>query len=504
MAEIYRESCELSDGGAMAQPFAMIIFGASGDLTVRKLVPALFHLFLEKRLPESFQIVGFARRPKSDEQFRAEMKEGVKRFSRTQPFEERAWLEFETHIFYSVGEFPDRSAYELLQQRLLRLPGSQEVNGHYLFYLATAPEYFEMVAQNLHSVGFFTESKHQKLIVEKPFGIDGKTSQHLTKALQTAVDEASLYRIDHYLGKETVQNLLYFRFANSIYEPLWNRRHIDHVQITVAESEGVGSRGGYFDKSGALRDMVQNHMMQLLALTAMEPPASLDAESLRNEKVKVLCSIPTFRVEQLVERVVRAQYEGYVREEKVDPQSMTETFVAAKLFIDNWRWSEIPFYLRTGKFLERRTSEIVVVFRRPPSVLFQAKCGLQLARNTLRIRLQPNEGIHLCFNAKTPGHGRIESVDMDFKYALEFGSYSPEAYERLLQDALVGDSTLFTRADEVQEAWRIVDSIQDQWQALPMHLYERKSWGPDTAKQLMAKDGNRWLTEESRNRSTSP
>ena len=504
MAEIYPESCDLGEGIVMAKPFTMVIFGASGDLTVRKLVPALFHLFLEKRLPEIFQIVGFARRQKTDEQFRSEMKQGVRRFSRTQPFEEKAWAEFETRIFYSVGEFPERASYELLQQRLLRLPGSQEVKGHYLFYLATAPEYFEVVANNLHSVGLFFEPKEQKLIVEKPFGTDGKTSQYLTRALQAGLDESALYRIDHYLGKETVQNLLYFRFANSIYEPLWNRRHIDHVQITVAESEGVGSRGGYFDTAGSLRDMFQNHMMQLLALTAMEPPASLNAEALRNEKVKVLCSIPAFQQDQLAERVVRGQYEGYREEEKINPKSMTETYVAAKLFIDNWRWSEIPFYLRTGKFLKRRTSEIVVVFRRPPSVLFQAKCGLQLARNTLRIRLQPDEGIHLCFNAKTPGRGRIESVDMDFKYALEFGSYSPEAYERLLQDALVGDSTLFTRADEVQEAWRIVDSIQNQWQDQPMHEYTRGSWGPEVAKGLMAKDGNRWLTEEGKSRSTAP
>lgn len=504
MAEIYRESCDLGDNITKAKPFAMVIFGASGDLTVRKLVPALFNLYLENRLPETFQIVGFARRQKTDEQFRAEMKEGVKRFSRTQPFEGKAWADFETRIFYSVGEFPDRSSYERLQQRLLMLPWESEVNGHYLFYLATAPEYFGMVAAHLNGVGLFSESKNQKLIVEKPFGIDGKTSQQLTQELQAAVAETSLFRIDHYLGKETVQNLLYFRFANSIYEPLWNRRHIDHIQITVAEAEGVGSRGGYFDTAGSLRDMFQNHMMQLLALTAMEPPASLDPESLRNEKVKVLCSIPTFRQDQLAERMVRGQYEGYRHEEKVNPQSMTETYVAAKLFIDNWRWSEVPFYLRTGKFLKRRTSEIVVVFRRPPSVLFQARCGLQLARNTLRIRLQPDEGIHLCFNAKIPGKERIESVDMDFKYSLEFGSYSPEAYERLLHDALVGDSTLFTRADEVQEAWRIVDSIQDQWGDQPMHSYEKGGWGPDVAKELMAKDGNRWLTEESRNRSTSP
>lgn len=504
MSEIYRSMCDLGDGMTVTPPFAMVIFGASGDLTVRKLMPALFHLYLENRLPEAFQIVGFARRQKTDEQFRTEMKEGVKKFSRSEQWDEKKWEEFETHLFYSVGEFPDRSAYELLQQRLLRLPDSQKINGHYLFYLATAPEYFGVVAHHLHGADLFTESKKQKLIVEKPFGIDGETAEELTRELQAAVAESSLYRIDHYLGKETVQNLLYFRFANSIYEPLWNRRYIDHIQITVAESEGVGSRGGYFDKSGSLRDMFQNHMMQLLALTAMEPPASLDAESLRNEKVKVLCSIPDFQKEQLEERVVRGQYEGYRQEERVNPKSMTETYIAAKLFIDNWRWSEVPFYLRTGKFLKRRTSEIVVVFRRPPSVLFQAKCGLQLMRNTLRIRLQPDEGIHLCFNAKTPGRGRIESVDMDFKYALEFGSYSPEAYERLLYDALVGDSTLFTRADEVKEAWRIVDSIQNQWQDQPMHEYARGSWGPSAADHLMISEGNRWLTEEAKTRSTSP
>jgi glucose-6-phosphate 1-dehydrogenase len=479
----------------LARPFTLVIFGASGDLTSRKLVPALFNLFREKRLPDTFQIVGFARREKSDEHFREEMKAGANKFSRTKPVDEAEWAAFAQHLFYSVGEFPDAAAYDRLQQRILAVPGAEQTSGNCLYYLATAPEFFGVVAEQLHAAGLLGDPDRHKLVVEKPFGTDSRTADALTRTLQACVDERALYRIDHYLGKETVQNLLYFRFANSIYEPLWNRRYIDHVQITVAEAEGVGTRGGYYDQAGALRDMVQNHMLQLLTLTAMEPPASLDAESLRDEKVKVLRSIPSIPAADLSRRVIRAQYEGYRQEERVSPKSRTETYVAMQLFVDNWRWSEVPFYLRTGKFLPRRTSEIVIVFRRPPSVLFSARAGATLSRNTLRIRIQPNEGIHLRFNAKSPGAGRIESVDMDFRYESEFGSYSPEAYERLLHDALLGDSTLFTRADEVREAWRIVDSIEGQWSALPMHLYERESWGPEAALPLLG-GNNRWLTEE--------
>jgi glucose-6-phosphate 1-dehydrogenase len=477
-------------------PFAAVIFGASGDLTSRKLMPALFNLWREGRLPETFAIVGFARRDKTADQFREEMRAGVEKFSRVPPASPEQWAAFAQRLHYVVGDFPDHAAYSRLKQLLETLPDAEQIEGRWLFYLATAPEFFGPVASQLHAAGLLQDAGKQKVVVEKPFGVDRDSAAALTRELQGAMDERALYRIDHYLGKETVQNLLYFRFANSIYEPLWNRRYIDHVQITVAEADGVGSRGGYYDKAGALRDMVQNHMLQLLTLTAMEPPASLDAESLRDEKVKVLRSIQNFTPDTIGDRVIRAQYEGYRTEERVAPDSMTETFVVAQLFVDNWRWSEVPFYLRTGKFLPRRTSEIVVVFRKPPTVLFQARIGNSLARNSLRIRLQPDEGIHLRFNAKKPGESMLGPVDMDFRYESGFGSYSPEAYERLLHDALLGDTTLFTRADEVNEAWRIIDSIQGQWQDLPMHIYQRKSWGPEIAKRLMLANHNRWLTED--------
>jgi len=487
-------TCDLRGTSPKLEPFHFIIYGASGDLTARKLMPALYHLFKDNRFPETFNIIGFARRHKTDETFREEMRQAVKKHSRS-GLDENIWSHFQRHIFYHIGDFPNSESYASLAERLEALPGADKIGPRKIHYLASAPEYFSTIARQLKTAGLLRFPDVQRLIIEKPFGHDLESALELNIALQACIDEKALYRIDHYLGKETVQNLLYFRFANSIFEPLWNRRYIDHVQITVSESDDIGSRGGYYDTTGALRDMVQNHLLQLLTLTAMEPPASLDPERLRDEKVKVLRSIPSFTKEQLPHNVVRAQYDGYRQHDRVAINSNTETFVAIELFIDNWRWSGVPFYLRTGKALHHKASEIIIVFRRPPMVLFHQRCGTLLSRNTLHIRLQPDEGIHITFNAKTPGQERIQPIEMDFRYNTTWQSYTPEAYERLLNDALAGDSTLFTRGDEVLEAWRIIDSIQKQWHDLPLYTYPIGSWGPEEAQAMMRRERNRWLIE---------
>jgi glucose-6-phosphate 1-dehydrogenase len=474
------------------KPFALVIFGASGDLTKRKLLPALFGLWKEGSLPTDFEIIGFARREKSDASFRQEMFEGVQKFSRFAPVNTTEWEQFAAHVSYHIGNFGDSSAYISLAERLKKLTATRGLTQQ-LFYLATSPDFFSSVVEDLQHAGLVGHGLTSRVVIEKPFGHDYASARSLVTSLQKNIDEESVYRIDHYLGKETVQNLLYFRFANSIYEPIWQRSMIDHVQITVAEKEGVGTRGGYYDGVGALRDMVQNHMMQLLTITAMEPPGSLHSEAIRDEKVKVLRSIPTPTVETVPQIAIRAQYEGYTKTDRVAADSVTETYVALKLHIDNWRWAGVPFYLRTGKALATRASEIVVVFKRPPMTLFQASEREHVHRNRLHIRLQPDEGIHLNFNAKVPGKSVMSAVDMDFQYKSKFGSYSPEAYERLLHDFIMGDSTLFTRADEVLEAWRLADAIYAGWKNAPVADYPQGSWGPKEADDLLARDGNHWI-----------
>ena len=501
-------ACALGPATPKVEPTAIVIFGATGDLTLRKIIPALYQLSKQGRLPVGSAVVGYARRPKTDAEFRADLRAALDRATHTRPVNTEAWDRLSSHIYYVQGDLGEASGYARLSERLASLPEAPSFGKRTLFYLATAPGFFGTIAEQLSLAGLAARGEAhapRRLIVEKPFGQDLASAQELNRTLHRFFPEETIFRIDHYLGKETVQNLLYFRFGNSIYEPLWNRRYIDHVQITVAERLGVETRGEYYDATGAARDMLQNHLFQLLCLVAMEPPASLDAEAIHDEKVKVLRSIPTPRPEDVLAHSVRAQYgagaigshtvRAYRQEARVSPASLTETYVAWKLEVDNWRWSGVPFYLRTGKALTRQFTEIDIVFHRPPSVLFAGACGMKLGRNRLRIRIQPNEGIHLQFNAKSPGLPMIQRVDMSFRYREDFARYLPEAYERLLVDALTGESTLFTRRDEVENAWRLVDALRQAWaseqrDALP--FYEPGSMGPAEADALLARDGREW------------
>ena len=491
------------------EPFSIIIFGASGDLTARKLIPALYHLCKDGQMPSDFRIVGFARREKTDESWRQELRSGLDKFSRTKPVDEKVWSVFSKNIFYCVGDMTDPAAYQRLEQKLsgFQKPGLRE---NLLFYLATQPSQFGVVAEQLHLAKLLQKGTNNagmgRIIVEKPFGHDLASAETLNQELTRFANEQQVFRIDHYLGKETVQNILMFRFSNSIFEQLWNRNSVDHVQLTVSEKLGVGDRGGYYEEAGAIRDMVQNHMLQVLSLIAMEPPVSLEAESVRNEKVKLLKSIRPLSPADVARQVVRGQYfagsvdgqarPGYRQEPKVNLNSNVETFVALKLFIDNWRWSGVPFYLRTGKNLPMSASEVRIQFRPTPNVLFAAQCGNQLDANALTLRLQPNEGISLHFNGKVPGMSLgVRPVRMHFSYDAEFGAYTPEAYERLLLEAISGDATLFIRRDEVETAWQIVDSIRHAWDGKPLtnrEFYAAGTWGPIAAEDLLAQSGHEW------------
>ncbi len=499
--------CEFTSQAVKVPPAVAVIFGATGDLTHRKIVPAFYHLQKNGQLPDGFAIIGFARRPKTDEEFRKDLKEALDKFSHTKPVCEDTWAKLAPHIYYHQGDIPNPDDYKKLAERIKSLPEAKVCGENCLFYLATAPNFFGVVAENLAKAGLNPqpEKNHlRRLIVEKPFGIDLGSAQALNKELQQHFPENSIFRIDHYLGKETVQNLIYFRFGNSIYEPLWNHNYIDHVQITVAETVSVEGRGGYYDEAGAVRDMVQNHMMQLFALIAMEPPAHLDAESIRDEKVKVLRCVPTPSKDYVLRNSVHAQYgngtlngkaiPAYRQEDRVAPDSLTETYAAIKLEIDNWRWSGVPFYLRTGKALAKQFSEISIIFKRPPAALF-ADTDSRIHRNRLRIRIQPNEGIHLHFNTKKPSQAQIQTVEMDYLYKKDAANYFPEAYERLICDALLGESTLFTRSDEVEQAWRVIDAVKGAWNAedaASLPLYAPGSMGPVESDELMRHDGRGW------------
>src|SRR5450631_3667637 len=499
--------CNMSEVRKAVEPCTIVIFGASGDLTARKLIPALYHLAKDKQMPPQFRIIGFARRDKTDESWRAELRTALDQFSRTKPVDEQVWKDFSANIFYCIGDLTDNAAYAKLGTQLAAF-GNPALRDNLLFYLAISPSQFGEVVEQVHKSGLLKKDGPgwQRLVVEKPFGHDLASAQTLNRELTRYAHEAQVFRIDHYLGKETVQNILMFRFSNSIFERLWNRESVDFVQITVSEKIGVGDRGGYYEEAGALRDMVQNHMLQVLSLIAMEPPVSLEAESVRDEKVKLLKSIRALTPEDVAKQIVRGQYfagavgdqmrPGYRQETKVKPDSNVETFAALKLFIDNWRWSGVPFYLRTGKNLPMSASEVRIQFRPTPNVLFAAACGSHIDANALTLRLQPNEGISLHFNGKVPGTTiSVRPVRMHFSYDSEFGAYTPEAYERLLLDAIVGDATLFIRRDEVETAWQIVDSIRKGWDGKPLtnrEFYAAGTWGPIAADDLLAQLCHAW------------
>ena len=486
---------------------SIVIFGASGDLTARKLIPALYHLFKDKQMPETFRVIGFARREKTDASWRQELRAALDQFSRTKPVDEKVWAEFAENIFYCVGDLTEDAAYAKLEKQLSSF-GNPALHDNLLFYLAISPSQFGEVVEQVHQSKLLKRDGPgwQRLVVEKPFGHDLASAHKLNQELTRYAHESQVFRIDHYLGKETVQNILMFRFSNSIFERLWNRESVDHVQITVSEKIGVGDRGGYYEEAGALRDMVQNHMLQVLSLIAMEPPVSLEAEAVRDEKVKLLKSIRELTPADVAKQIVRGQYfagavgdqmrPGYRQEVKVKPDSNVETFVALKLLIDNWRWSGVPFYLRTGKNLPQSASEVRIQFRPTPNVLFAAQCGSHLDANALTLRLQPNEGISLHFNGKIPGLAiGVRPVRMHFSYNAEFGAYTPEAYERLLLEAIAGDATLFIRRDEVETAWKIADSIRTGWENKPLtnrEFYSAGTWGPIAADDLLAQLGHEW------------
>ncbi|MGC6488098.1 MAG: glucose-6-phosphate dehydrogenase [Planctomycetota bacterium] len=485
-----------------AKPCVLVIFGATGDLTKRKLVPSLMGLSKDGLLPASFGVVGFARRPWTDASFREVLAEGVAQYGR--PDTSAHFEEHQDAFAYHQADFADADGYAALKERLDAIDRARGTAGNRIFYLATPPSAYSSILENLAASGLSTEQDgcFSRVIVEKPFGRDLETAAALNRQVNAAFAERQVFRIDHYLGKETVQNILALRFANGIFEPLWNEKFVDSVQITVAESIGVGTRGGYFEESGIIRDMIQNHLMQVLTLVAMEPPASMTADAVRDEKVKVLKAIRSFDPEEVEFATVRAQYtagsfggedvNGYRDEDGVAADSVTETYAAVRLQLDNWRWARTPFFLRSAKRMPRRATEVAIQFKEPPHALFDA--SRSPSPNVLLLRIQPDEGVAMRFGAKVPGPDvRIRDVRMDFRYGTAFGSETADAYERLLLDAMLGDGTLFARADEVEEAWRIVDSILAGWRqsSHPPAEYTAGTWGPQEADTLLG-EGRTW------------
>ncbi len=491
------------------EPCAVVLFGATGDLTHRKLMPALYKLAVGGNLPSEYAIVGFARRDWSDDDLRAEFEKTLSKEG-GEPFKE-VWPEFASHIVFSPGTFDDLNAYLKLKETLEKLDASHGTRGNRVFYLAVSPEFFPTILAKLGESGLIyprhQDSPWSRVVIEKPFGHDLESARALNRDVADVLDERQTYRIDHYLGKETVQNILAFRFGNSIFEPIWNRGNVHSVQLTVAEEVGMaGGRGSYYDTAGTIRDMVQNHMMQLLCLVAMEPPVDLSADGVRNEKLKVLQALPHWEPKDVYRNVVRAQYTagsmhgedvpGYLQEKGVKPDSRTDTYLAIRLELNNWRWAGVPFYLRTGKRLPKRATEIAIQFRRPPTELFDPESDGIVGANQLVLRIQPNDEISLALEAKIPGsRRRLQEVRMDFRYGTAFASPPPEAYERLLLDVMLGDPTLFTRTDEVDNAWRFITQILDAWEAPnapPPVTYQAGTWGPAEADELIGRDGFEW------------
>lgn len=488
-------------------PCTIVIFGASGDLTKRKLLPALYNLKAFKLMPENFAVIGVAVSDSNDELYRTKITADIKEFA-TRPVDDKDWDDFSKRSYYIAGDFNNPDTFKHLSAKIADVQKTWNLPGNVLFYLAVAPSFFAKVVEQLDTVGLTTETPGawRRVIIEKPFGHDLASARELNADLTRHIAERQIYRIDHYLGKETVQNIMVFRFGNSVFEPIWNRRYIEYVQITVAEELGVELRGGYYDHSGVVRDMVQNHILSVLSLVAMEPPSSISGDSVRNEKVKVLEAIRPMEPEEILSNTVRGQYgaglingkhvPGYRTEADVNPNSNTETFVAMKLEVENWRWAEVPFYIRSGKRLAAHTTQIVIGFRRAPLLLFGKDIESNIMPNRLVIHVQPDEGITLDIHAKRPGPSiNIANVPLDFSYS-DFGEHTAATgYETLLYDCMIGDTTLFHRYDSVDASWRIVNPILDIWQALKARdfpNYAAGTWGPEAADHLIEKTGHKW------------
>ena len=492
--------------GGVAEPVTVVLFGASGDLAKRKVIPAMFDLAQYKALGERYAIVGFARTPMTDDSFRSMAGEAAKTIGEGGPPDPAKWDEFAPNLFYTSGDYNDQTAYAELAKRLAELDQQKQLGGNRLYYLSTPPEVYPSIVEQLGRAGLAHPSNPNswvRIIIEKPFGRDLATAKELNKIVLNVFEEKQVYRIDHYLGKDTVQNLLVLRFGNGIFEPLWNRNYVDHVQITASETLGVERRGGFYETAGALRDMIQSHVLQLTSLVAVEPPASFDATAVRNEKLKVLQSIRPFNLEMVAQWVVRGQYSpgkvgdkmmpGYREEHGVNPNSRTETFVAMRLLIDNWRWAGVPFYLRTGKRLAKRTTEIMIQFKRAPHIVFRER---DVQPNRLILNIQPDEGISVSFGAKKPGtEMNIGNVEMNFSYCEAFGGVTRSAYATLLNDCVRGDATLFDRGDSVEAAWSLIEPVLDVWSAAKtatVPVYPSGSWGPKESDQLLERDGRQW------------